>query len=398
MSGGPRSSNCTSRLTQCDRRNTLANANAVRDWRIYVDRQQLIGVRGAHAIMRWTGSRRDRLCAGFYQERSYAQVFLGRRSDRQGLLRDKTRPSRIPLGSDYRRACHRPYSNRSEAAILCQVEAPTRALDDLDDGESRRHQREFVQPQGSPSLCTPGRSFDRPHLRPDGSRASGARRASQPHRVQQFNDPQTGKRLVFSPTISLDAVIIDKLRDVVGLCLMIDPPAHAIVLSVDEKSQIQALDRTQPGLPMKKGRAGTMTLDSQIELTEKRDDYKRHGTTTLFAALDILEGKVIGRCMQRHRHQEFIRFLNAIEAQVPARKIVRARDPRQLRRRATSIQRLAKLVGTATRASPSERVKDEGPVLHPRPPAGGGSVNAVERGSSPLAKRYDTRCLCDVSD
>ena len=93
--------------------------------------------------------------------------------------------------------------------------------------------------------------------------------------------------------------------------LYVDPPAHAIVLSVDEKSQIQALDRTQPGLPMKKGRAGTMT-----------HDYKRHGTTTLFAALDILEGKVIGRCMQRHRHQEFIRFLNAIEAQVPARKIV----------------------------------------------------------------------------
>ena len=99
------------------------------------------------------------------------------------------------------------------------------------------------------------------------------------------------------------------MRDVVRF--YVDPPAHAIVLSVDEKAQIQALDRTQPGLPMKKGRAGTMT-----------HDYKRHGTTTLFAALDLLEGKVIGRCMQRHRHQEFIRFLNAIEAQVPARKIV----------------------------------------------------------------------------
>jgi hypothetical protein len=93
--------------------------------------------------------------------------------------------------------------------------------------------------------------------------------------------------------------------------MSIRPPAHAIVFSVDEKAQIQALDRTQPGLPMKKGRAGTMT-----------HDYKRHGTTTLFAALDVLEGKVIGRCMQRHRHHEFIRFLNAIEAQVPARKIV----------------------------------------------------------------------------
>jgi transposase len=87
--------------------------------------------------------------------------------------------------------------------------------------------------------------------------------------------------------------------------------AHAIVLSLDEKSQIQALDRTQPGLPMKKGRAGTMT-----------HDYKRNGTTTLFAALDVLEGKVIGRCMQRHRHQEFIRFLKAIDAEVPAGKSV----------------------------------------------------------------------------
>jgi hypothetical protein len=80
-----------------------------------------------------------------------------------------------------------------------------------------------------------------------------------------------------------------------------------VVLSLDEKSQIQALDRTQPGLQMKRGRCATMT-----------HDYKRHGTTALFAALDVLEGKVIGRCMQRHRHQEFIRFLNAVEREVPA--------------------------------------------------------------------------------
>ena len=118
----------------------------------------------------------------------------------------------------------------------------------------------------------------------------------QPHRVRQFK-------------LSTDPAFAEKLRDVAGL--YVDPPAHAVVLSVDEKSQIQALDRTQPGLPMKKGRAGTMT-----------HDYKRHGTTTLFAALDVLEGTVIGRCMQRHRHQEFIRFLNAIEAEVPAGKVV----------------------------------------------------------------------------
>src|SRR5215212_4080479 len=86
-------------------------------------------------------------------------------------------------------------------------------------------------------------------------------------------------------------------------------PAHAVVLSIDEKSQIQALDRTQPGLPLKPGRAGTLT-----------HDYKRHGTTTLFAALDVLDGTVVGRCMQRHRHQEFIRFLNAVEKTVPAAK------------------------------------------------------------------------------
>jgi hypothetical protein len=84
-----------------------------------------------------------------------------------------------------------------------------------------------------------------------------------------------------------------------------------VVLSVDEKSQIQALDRTQPGLPMKKGRAGTMT-----------HDYKRHGTTTLFAALNVLDGTVIAQNMQRHRHQEFIRFLNRIEREVPADKAI----------------------------------------------------------------------------
>jgi transposase len=101
------------------------------------------------------------------------------------------------------------------------------------------------------------------------------------------------------------------VRDIVGL--YVDPPAHAVVLSVDEKSQIQALDRTQPGLPLKKGRAGTMT-----------HDYKRNGTTTLFAAMNVLDGTVIGRNMHRHRHQEVIRFLNAVEREVPAGKTVHA--------------------------------------------------------------------------
>jgi transposase len=119
-----------------------------------------------------------------------------------------------------------------------------------------------------------------------------------PHRVRSFK-------------LSRDPEFIGKLRDIVGLYM--SPPAHAVVLSVDEKSQIQALDRTQPGLPMKAGRPATMT-----------HDYARHGTTTLFAALNVLDGTVVGRCLQRHRHQEFIRFLNAVEAAVPAGKLVHA--------------------------------------------------------------------------
>jgi transposase len=97
--------------------------------------------------------------------------------------------------------------------------------------------------------------------------------------------------------LSNDKQFVEKVKDIVGLYL--DPPERALVLSVDEKSQIQALDRTQPGLPLKKGRAGTMT-----------HDYKRHGTTTLFAALDVATGKVIGQCMKRHRHQEWLRVLD----------------------------------------------------------------------------------------
>src|SRR5215510_5732812 len=105
--------------------------------------------------------------------------------------------------------------------------------------------------------------------------------------------------------LSRDPGFVEKLQDIVGLYM--NPPEKALVLCMDEKSQIQALDRTQPGLPMKPGRCGTFT-----------HDYKRHGTTTLFAALNILDGKVIGDCMPRHRHQEFIRFLNKIDAETPS--------------------------------------------------------------------------------
>ena len=113
----------------------------------------------------------------------------------------------------------------------------------------------------------------------------------QPHRVRTFK-------------LSKDKRFVEKLTDVVGLYL--NPPDQALVLCVDEKSQIQALDRTQPGLPMKKGRCGTMT-----------HDYKRNGTTCLFAALNVLEGTVIGSCYPRHRNEEFLKFLRQIDRETP---------------------------------------------------------------------------------
>jgi transposase len=112
-----------------------------------------------------------------------------------------------------------------------------------------------------------------------------------PHRVKTFK-------------LSRDARFLEKLTDVVGLYL--NPPQQALVLCVDEKSQIQALDRTQPGLPLKKGRCGTIT-----------HDYKRNGTTTLFAALEVLQGKVVGQCYKRHRHQEFLKFLRRLDEEFP---------------------------------------------------------------------------------
>src|SRR6266487_290523 len=113
--------------------------------------------------------------------------------------------------------------------------------------------------------------------------------------------------LVHSFKLSNDKHFVEKLEDVVGLYL--NPPEHALVLSCDEKSQIQALDRTQPSLPLKKGRVATMT-----------HDYVRHGTTTLFAALSTLDGKLISTCMNRHRHQEWLKFLQLIDRQTPAQK------------------------------------------------------------------------------
>ena len=210
---------------------------------------------GTNEIMRRTGKAKTSIWR--WQERFMEEGF-------DGLLRDKTRPSRIPpLGA-----------NVAKRVVELTLTDPP--------GETTHWTGAMMAKASGISVSAVQRIW----------RAHGLR----PHKVEQFK-------------LSSDPKFVDKLRDVVGL--YVDPPAHAIVLSVDEKSQIQSLDRTQPGLPMKKGRAGTMT-----------HDYKRNGTTTLFAALDILEGRVIGRCMQRHRHQEFIRFLNAIEADVPAGKLV----------------------------------------------------------------------------
>ncbi|MEQ9152821.1 MAG: IS630 family transposase [Parvibaculum sp.] len=212
---------------------------------------------GTNAIMRETGVAKTAVWR--WQERFAEEGF-------EGLLRDKTRPSRIP---------------RLDAAVAARVVALTLTDPPV---EATHWTAAMMAEQVGVSVSSVQRIW----------RAHGLA----PHRVRQFK-------------LSNDPMFVAKLRDVVGL--YVDPPAHAIVLSVDEKSQIQALDRTQPGLPLKKGRAGTMT-----------HDYKRHGTTTLFAALNVLDGTVIGRNMQRHRHQEFIRFLNHVEAQVPAGKVVHA--------------------------------------------------------------------------
>ena len=125
------------------------------------------------------------------------------------------------------------------------------------------------------------------------------------HRV--WEDHQLKPHLRKSFKLSRDPKFLEKLTDVVGVYLT--PPQNAVVLCVDEKSQIQALDRTQPGLPLKPGRCGTFT-----------HDYERHGTTTLFAALQMVEGRVIGECYPRHRHQEFLRFLRRLDAEFPADK------------------------------------------------------------------------------
>ncbi len=188
----------------------------------------------------------------------WRERFLALRTS--GLEKDAPRPGRIPPIGDTKRAAiveatlHRPPPNATHWST-----------------------RRMAEAQGV-SEATVRRIWKQHDL--------------QPHRVSTFK-------------VSRDPQFVQKLTDVVGLYL--NPPDKALVLCVDEKSQIQALDRTQPGLPLKPGRCGTMT-----------HDYTRHGTTTLFAALSTLDGTVIGDCMPQHRHQEFIRFLKRLDEQTPS--------------------------------------------------------------------------------
>jgi transposase len=180
----------------------------------------------------------------------------------QGLLKDAPRPGRTP--------------SIAETTIAQVIAKTTQSLP----ANATHWSRSTMAREMGISDSTVGRIW----------RSHGLK----PHRIESFK-------------VSNDPMFADKLEAIVGLYL--NPPEHALVLSVDEKSQIQALDRTQPGLPMKKGRGVTMT-----------HDYKRNGTTTLFAALNVASGEVYGLCQQKHRHQEWLRFLRMINQTVPAGK------------------------------------------------------------------------------
>ena len=181
-----------------------------------------------------------------------------------GIKRDKTRPSRVPP---------LPLETRLKVITRTVQETPPNAT---------HWSRALMAEAMGISPSSVGRIWAEAGLRP--------------HLIKGFK-------------VSNDPMFEEKVTDIVGLYL--DPPDRAVVLCVDEKSQIQALDRTQPGLPLKKGRAATMT-----------HDYRRHGTTTLFAALDVKSGRVIGDCMARHRAKEFLKFLRNIDKAVPARRDV----------------------------------------------------------------------------
>jgi transposase len=197
----------------------------------------------------------DKMKVGRWRNRYYQFGLIG-------IMKDKSRPGRIPPVS---------LSLRSKIVKMTLEQKPV----------GRTHwSRTSMAKEGGVSPSTVGRIW----------KAHGLK----PHRISTFK-------------LSNDKNFQEKLEDIVGLYL--NPPENAIVLSCDEKSQIQALDRTQPGLPLKKGRGQTMT-----------HDYKRNGTTSLFAAMNTLSGKIIGTCMKKHRHQEWISFLNLIRNDSPKNK------------------------------------------------------------------------------
>src|SRR6187455_1181307 len=205
---------------------------------------------GTVEIMRRTG--KSKTCVWRWQER-FAEEGV------DGLLRDKTRPPRVPpLGQE----------------VIDQVVALT-----------------ATEPPHEATHWTGAAMAKAVGISVSSVQRIWKAHGLAPHRVRRFK-------------LSRDPDFVPKLRDVVGL--YVDPPAHAVVLSCDEKSQIQALDRTQPGLPMKPGRCGTMT-----------HDYKRHGTTLLFAAMNVLDDTIISQCQPRHRHQEWLKFLKLIKTSVP---------------------------------------------------------------------------------
>jgi transposase len=224
------------------------NSSAKAVWRARIILATADG-HGTNEIMRLTG--KSKPCVWRWQERYIAEGV-------DGLLRDKTRPSRVP-----------PLPETTRLAVLAKTanETPRNAT---------HWSRETMAAEMGISASSVGRIWREAGLKP--------------HLVKSFK-------------LSNDPEFEAKVTDVVGLYM--NPPDRALVLCVDEKSQIQALDRTQPGLPLKRGRAATMT-----------HDYKRHGTTTLFAALDVASGLVIGECLPRHRAKEFLRFLRRIDRAV----------------------------------------------------------------------------------
>jgi transposase len=240
----------TVQVSECDRVRLAAivanrNSRQKHVWRARIVLMTADGV-GTTTIMQQTG--KSKVTVWRWQERFMAQGV-------DGLLRDKTRPSRIP---------RLPATVHEQTVALTQTDPP---------GEVTHWTAQMMAKQVGISVSSVQRIWHTHGL--------------QPHRVRQFK-------------MSRDRQFVTKLRDIVGL--YVDPPAHAVVLSVDEKSQIQALDRTQPGLPMKKGRCATMT-----------HDYKRHGTTTLFAALNVLEGQIIDVVLDNyatHKHAKVRAWLD----------------------------------------------------------------------------------------